>query len=102
MKPGDRVLYYHTGKEKSVVGEMVVAAEPATDPDGDDKNAVAVQMKPVRKFATPVTLAQIKAEDGLADWDLVRLPRLSVMAVTAAQWKRVEALAGGKGRSAKK
>ncbi len=99
MKPGDRVFYYHTGKEKAVVGEMVVAGEPATDPDGEDKNAVAVEMKPVRKFATPVTLAQIKAEDAFADWDLVRLPRLSVMSVTAAQWKRVEEMAGVKGKS---
>ena len=98
MKPGDRVFFYHTGKEKAVVGEMVVAGEPTTD---DDK-AVAVEMKPVRKLATAVTLGQIKADDALADWDLVRLPRLSVMPVTAAQWKRVEELAGGKGRAGKK
>jgi predicted RNA-binding protein with PUA-like domain len=99
MKPGDRVFFYHTGKEKAVVGEMVVAGEPTTDSNGEDKNAVAVEMKPVRKFATPVTLAQVKAEDDLADWDLVRLPRLSVMTVTAAQWKRVEEMAGVKGKS---
>ena len=102
MKPGDRVFFYHTGKEKAVVGEMVVAAEPTTDSTGDDRNAVAVEMKPVRKLATAVTLAQIKADEGLADWDLVRLPRLSVLSVSAAQWKRVEELAGGKGKSRKK
>jgi predicted RNA-binding protein with PUA-like domain len=102
MKPGDRVFFYHTGKEKAVVGEMVVAADPVDNPDGSDEKAVAVEMKPVRKFDTAVTLAQIKAEDSLATWDLVRLPRLSVLSVTPAQWKRVEDLASGKGRTGKK
>ena len=62
MKPGDRVLYYHTGKEKAVVGEMVVAGEPGPDPKSDDEAAVVVPMRPVRKFAVPVPLAAIKAE----------------------------------------
>ena len=90
MKPGDRVLFYHTGKEKAVVGEMVVAGEPRPDPKADDEAAVAVDMKPVRKLARPVPLAEIKADKLLAAWDLVRLPRLSVVPVTEAQWKRVE------------
>lgn len=102
MTPGDRVLFYHTGKEKAIVGEMVVAAEPAADPAGDDEQAVAVAMKPVRKFASAVTLARIKADASLAAWDLVRLPRLSVVPVTAAQWKRVEALVGGEGHGGHK
>ncbi len=96
MKPGDRVLYYHTGKEKAIVGEMVVAGEPETDPDGEDEKAVAVPMKPVRKFDSAVTLAQIKAEKRLATWDLVRIGRLSVVPTTEAQWQRVEELARGK------
>ena len=96
MKPGDRVLYYHTGKEKAVVGEMLVAGEPGPDPKSDDKAAVAVPMRPVRKFARPVTLAEIKADKSLANWDLVRISRLSVVPVTAAQWKRVEKMATGK------
>ncbi|MBO0697979.1 MAG: EVE domain-containing protein [Zavarzinella sp.] len=94
MKPGDRVLFYHTGKEKAVVGEMVVAGEPQPDPKAEDEAAVAVEMRPVRKFPAPVTLAQIKADKSLADWDLVRLSRLSVVPVSAAQWKRVEKLGG--------
>src|SRR5262245_8884941 len=72
MKPGDRVFYYHTGKEKAIVGEMVVAGEPNLD-----QAAVAVEMKPVRKLANPVTLTAIRAEKSLADWDLVRMSRLS-------------------------
>jgi predicted RNA-binding protein with PUA-like domain len=96
MKPGDRVFFYHTGKEKAVVGEMVVAGEPRPDPKADDEAAVAVDMKPVRRLARPVSLAEIKADKLLANWDLVRLSRLSVVPVTEAQWKRVESLAAGK------
>jgi len=87
MKPGDRVFYYHTGKEKAIVGEMVVASEPKID-----QAAVAVEMKPVRKLANPVTLTAIKAEKSLASWDLVRMSRLSVVPVTKAQWTKIEKL----------
>lgn len=98
MRPGDRVLYYHTGKEKAVVGEMVVAGEPQPDPRADDEAAVAIVMRPVRKFPRPVPLAEIKADKILATWELVRLPRLSVVPVTDAQWKRVEEMAAGKAK----
>ena len=93
MKLGDRVFFYHTGKVKAVVGEMKVSAAPKVDPMSDDPSAVSVQMKAVRKLGTPVTLVQIKADETLASWDLVRLPRLSVVPVTEAQWKRIEELA---------
>jgi predicted RNA-binding protein with PUA-like domain len=96
MKPGDRVFFYHTGKEKAVVGEMVVASEPRQDPKSDDEAAVAVDMKPVGKLARPVTLTEIKADKKLATWDLVRISRLSVVPVTEAQWRQVESLAAGK------
>jgi predicted RNA-binding protein with PUA-like domain len=95
MKPGDRVFFYHTGKEKAIVGEMVVAGEPRPDPKGDEA-AVAVDMRFVRKLARPVTLAEIKADKFLATWELVRMSRLSVVPVTESQWKRVEALASKK------
>ena len=101
MKPGDRVLFYHTGTEKAVVGEMVVAADPRPDPEADDEAAVVVEVRPVRKFPAPVTLAQIKADKALAGWDLVRLPRLSVVPVSPAQWKRVEELAAATGKKAR-
>lgn len=99
MQPGDRVLYYHTGKEKAVVGEMVVAGAPGPDPKADDEAAVVVAMRPVRKLTRSVALAEIKADKQLATWDLVRLPRLSVVPVTEAQWKRVEKLAESKAKS---
>jgi predicted RNA-binding protein with PUA-like domain len=84
VKPGDRVLYYHTGKEKAVVGEMEAVS------GGDDQAGVTV--RPVRRLPHPVTLSRIKSDPALADWELVRLPRLSVMPVTDAQWRRVREL----------
>ena len=92
VKVGDRVLYYHTGKEKAVVGEMRVLAGPRPDPNTDDPKAVIVQVKPVRRWPQPVTLGQIKADPALAGWDLLRLSRLSVVPVSAEQWRRLEEL----------
>ena len=90
VKKGDRVLFYHTGKEKAVVGEMKVVSGPTADSNNDDPNAVVVQVKFVRSLANPVELAAIKADKLLAKWDLVRLPRLSVVQVSEEQWKRIE------------
>ncbi len=92
---GDRVLFYHTGDEKAVVGVMEVTAGPTPDPADEAGKRVVVAVKPLRALATPVTLAAIKADPAFAGWDLIRLPRLSVMPVTAEQWARVEALASG-------
>lgn len=92
---GDRVLYYHTGDEKAVVGiaEATTAAVP--DPSDEAGKKVVVTVKAVKALKTPVTLAAIKADPAFAGWELVRLPRLSVMPVTAEQWARVEELAAG-------
>jgi predicted RNA-binding protein with PUA-like domain len=92
VRAGDRVLYYHTGKQKAIVGEMRVVADPRPDPEGGDPGAVVVEVASVRAFKRAVTLAQVKADPALADWDLVRLPRLSVMPVSQAQWRRIEEL----------
>ncbi|MFL5241903.1 MAG: EVE domain-containing protein [Gemmataceae bacterium] len=90
VKPGDRVLFYHTGKEKTVVGEMLILTEPRNEHQANGRRSVSVEVAPVRRLPQPISLARIKADPALKDWDLVRLPRLSVMAVTAAQWKRIE------------
>jgi predicted RNA-binding protein with PUA-like domain len=99
VRKGDRILYYHTGKEKAVVGEAVAASGPLSEPGSDDPKAVAVKVRAVRQLPHPVSLGRIKADAALADWDLVRLPRLSVLPVTEAQWRRVEELSreGGDG-----
>jgi predicted RNA-binding protein with PUA-like domain len=94
VRPGDRVFFYHTGKEKAVVGEMRVVSEPRAAGDG---KAVAVEVEPVGALARPVSLARIKDDPRLAEWELVRLPRLSVMPVSAAQWKVVQELSRSEG-----
>ncbi len=89
---GDQVFFYHTGKEKAIVGIMRVVTGPRPDPASDDPKSVVVEVEAVRALKRPVTLAEIKEDAGLADWDLVRLSRLSVMPVSDLQWERVEEL----------
>jgi predicted RNA-binding protein with PUA-like domain len=86
VRRGDRILFYHTGKEKAVVGTMRVVTNPTATEDG---KGVLVQVEAGRPLARPVTLAQIKTDPAFAGWDLIRLSRLSVMPVTKAQWDRV-------------
>ncbi|HEY1378821.1 MAG TPA: EVE domain-containing protein [Gemmataceae bacterium] len=92
VQPGDRIWYYHTGGEKAIVGLMEAVGGPRADPNDDDPKAVVVEVKPVRTLKHPVPLARIKDDPLLADWDLVRLPRLSVVPVSPEQWRRVEEL----------
>ncbi len=94
VRKGDRVFFYHTGKEKAVVGEMVATSGPIADPQDEDPKAVAVRVKAVRRLARPVPLARIKQEPLLADWELVRMSRLSVMPVTERQWRKIEEMSG--------
>jgi predicted RNA-binding protein with PUA-like domain len=93
MRKGDRVLVYHTGDEKAVVGtaEVVRAAYP--DPRYPDGKLMVVDVEARGRLARPVTLAEIKALSDFRDSPLVRQGRLSVVPLTAAQWKAVEARA---------
>jgi len=95
VKKGDQVLYYHTGKEKSVVGVMEVVKGPYPDPEKDDPRLVVIDVKPVRRFDRPVSLAEIKSNAKFADFALVRISRLSVMPVTPEQWAAIERLSYG-------
>jgi len=92
VRRGDRIFYYHTGKEKAVVGEMVAVSDGMSDSNQNDPKAVIVKVQPVRRLQHPVSLSRIKQDSTLAGWDLVRLPRLSVMPVTEEQWQRVQEL----------
>lgn len=92
IQRGDRLWIYHTGKEKAVVGEAVALSGPLPDPAAKDPKAVVIQVQAVARLPRPVSLARIKADPLLANWDLVRLPRLSVLPVSAEQWRRVEEL----------
>jgi predicted RNA-binding protein with PUA-like domain len=93
VRKGDRVLFYHTGKEKAVVGEMEVVKGAYPDPLRGEERLVVVDVKPVRRFHRPVPLAEIKANSQFADFGLVRISRLSVMPVTEEQWAAMERMA---------
>ena len=94
VRTGDRVLYYHTGQQRAIVGEMRVVDGPSADRADSDPKAVVVKVEAVRRWPTPVTLAQIKADSAFAGWDLLRISRLSVMAVSPDLWRRLERLGG--------
>jgi len=86
IKKGDQLLIYHTGNEKAIVGVAEVISEPYHDPSANDEHLVVVNLKPKRRLAQPLTLAEIKAIEGLSEFDLVRLPRLSVMPISPEYW----------------
>src|SRR3954447_13507457 len=92
VKKGDRVFYYHTGDEKSVVGIAKAAGDAYPDPKDATGKAHVVDIVPVKKLKRGVTLKEIKADPFFSDFALVRISRLSVMPVTAAQWARIEKL----------
>jgi predicted RNA-binding protein with PUA-like domain len=93
VRKGDRIFYYHTGEEKSVVGIAKALGDAYPDPQDKTGKAHVVDVAPVKKLATPVTLATIKADAAFKDFALVRISRLSVMPVSDAEWARIETLA---------
>ena len=82
MEPGERLVIYHTGDEKTAVGIASVVSVDATDPRNP-----AVTIKAGKAIARPVSLAEIKANKLFADSPLVRQGRLSVVPLTVAQYK---------------
>ena len=92
MKKGDEAFFYHTGKERAIVGVVRVIAE--AHPDSTDAAWDAIDVAAVRKLPTPVTLDQIKADRRLASMPLVRISRLSVQPVSAAEWRIICQMGG--------
>ena len=92
MAVGDRGLFYHSQKEKSVVGIVEVCAEAHPDSTTDDERWDCVDIKALRPFTSAVTLDRIKADERLSDMVLVKNSRLSVQPVTGAEWQIVCAL----------
>jgi predicted RNA-binding protein with PUA-like domain len=95
MREGDRVLVYHTGREKAVVGlaEVVKAAYP--DPADSGERLVVVDLEPRGRLAKPVPLSEIKALAAFAESPMVRQVRLSVVPVSETQWKAIESRGRG-------
>ena len=94
MNKGDRIFFYHTGDVKAVVGVAKAAGAPYPDPADKTGKFYAIDVVPVRKLKSSVTLAAVKADKAFASFPLVRISRLSVMPVTDEEWSRIESMAG--------
>src|SRR5215471_12470560 len=95
MKTGDRVLFYHSGTGKCVVGIAEVARAAYPDPTAGDPQWVAVDLKPIKPLKAPVPLASIRYKVKLENLPLVRQSQLSVMPLTKEEFDTIVALGSG-------
>jgi predicted RNA-binding protein with PUA-like domain len=93
IKKGDPILIYHTGDEKAAVGVARALSGSYADPSDKDPKLLVVDIEAVKPLPRPVTLAEVKANKKLANFDLVRLSRLSIMKVSDDQWEMLEGMA---------
>jgi predicted RNA-binding protein with PUA-like domain len=94
MRKGDEVLFYHSGEEKAVVGSARVARPGYRDTTAKEGDWTAVDLVPVKPLRQPVTLSAIKSQARLQKVALVRQSRLSVMPLTAAEFRTIVGMAG--------
>ena len=94
MAIGDRGFFYHSQKDKAIVGIVEVCAEAHPDSTTDDERWECVDIKAIRPFSIPVTLDQIKADERLDQMVLVKNSRLSVQPVSDAEWQVICDLGG--------
>ena len=90
VKKGDRIFYYHTGTERAIVGIARATRDAYPDPKDKAGKAFVVDLEPASALDRPVSLAEIKASKAFTTFPLTRLPRLSVMPVSDAEWKEIE------------
>ena len=98
MKPGDKVLFYHSGKGKEVVGLAEVTKAAYVDPTADDEQWVAVDLKPVKPLANAVQLAAIRYDKRLSQLPLIRQSQLSVMPLTKDEFDVILSMGSSKTR----
>ena len=96
MKPGDEVLFYHSGTERAVVGGARVASDPYPDPTAKEEDWTAVDIAPAWALRTPVGLPQIKSEASLKNIRLVKEGRLSVMPLEKVELEKIVGMGGGR------
>ena len=94
IEKGDQILIYHTGDEKSAVGVARALSGAYPDPSQKNPRMLVVDIEAVKPLPRPVTLAEVKTNSKLANFDLVRLSRLSIMKVSEEQWNIIETMAG--------
>ena len=90
MKAGDRAFVYHTGKEKAVVGIARIVKGPYPDPASKNPKLLVVDIEAQGRLGRPLTLGEIKGLPAFAESPLVRQGRLSVVPLTAKQWRTIE------------
>lgn len=95
MSRGDLALFYHTGDERRAVGIMEIVRGPYPNPEEDNERFIVVDVKYKRRLKNPVTLEQMKKEPGFANWDLLRISRLSVMPVPRDIWNKILEMSKG-------
>ncbi len=89
MKPGEKVLVYHSVLEKAVVGVAEVTKKAFPDPTDDTEKWSVVEIKAVEKLKNPVTLEMIKADKSLQEIALIKQSRLSVMSLTKKEFDKI-------------
>ncbi len=97
MQPGDLGFFYHSQKDKAVVGIVEVCCPAHPDSTTEDARWECVDIRALRPLARPVTLAEVKADPRLAEMALVKNTRLSVQPVRPEEWRVVLELAGAPG-----
>jgi predicted RNA-binding protein with PUA-like domain len=96
MKKGEHAFFYHTGKEKQIVGIVEIIREAYPDKTDEKGVFVCVDTRAVKPFAKFVTLAEVKADPKLKTMVLAREPRLSAQSVTDEEWKLICKMGGVK------
>lgn len=94
MAAGDEALFYHSNTGRQAVGICRITKPAYPDPTDETGRWVAVTVEPVRRLSRPVTLAEMKAAPALAQLQLIRQSRLSVVPVRSAEWEIILSLAG--------
>ncbi|OUJ15131.1 EVE domain-containing protein [Acetobacter sp. DsW_063] len=101
MKKGDLAFFYHSNEGREIVGVVEIAREAYPDPSADAGPWVCVDVKTVGPMPRAVTLAEMKADEALADLALIRQSRLSVVPVSPEHWTHICALGGWKGTASR-
>ncbi|MBM2819052.1 MAG: hypothetical protein HW410_734 [Nitrosarchaeum sp.] len=89
MKPGDLVLFYHTGDERQVVGIMEITSKPYPNPKEDNERFIVVDVMYKKSLNRPITLDELKKQKNFTNWELIRISRLSVMPVPKDIWDAI-------------
>lgn len=92
VRMGDEILIYHSGDVKAIIGLAQAVSDPYQNPREDDEKLIVINLKPKRRLVRPITLSQIKVIEEFKEFDLLRLPRLSVMPIPDNYWDRLQDL----------